>query len=311
MVGMRKKIIIVILLVALTALAIFGLSQIKRASPTETGLHKLTIVTTLFPTYDWTRNIVGDDATVNLLLSGGAGAHDASLTPQAVKQLADADVLIMNGAGLETFLDVEQLQLDHPDLTVIKMQDAVPNLLRVDESGQANTLSDVNPHIWLSPNLAMAQVRLIMATLQALDPGQHAIQYATNGAAYIQQLEQLNEDYAQTTAQFSQRKFISFHDAMPYVARDYNLQQVAVIEDFPGESPSPDDIISLHNLITAQNVKTIFTEPQFSPSVAETIAADTGAHLAIFDTLEVEDIEKDTYISKMRENLANMLTAMR
>lgn len=305
-----KKIIVSVVLVLSITLGLFGLSRIQSSPiPTENG--KLSIVTTIFPIYDWTRQIAGADANVSLLLSGGAGAHDASLTPQAIKQLSTADVLIMNGAGLETFLDIEELQKDNPSLIVIKMQDAVPELLRIDTSGQNNILSDVNPHIWLSPKLAVLQARLIMQTLISLDPGQHANNYSANGTAYIQQLQQLDADYAQTTTNFSQKKFIAFHSAMPYVARDYNLEQVAVIENFPGESPSPEDIISLHNLITSQNVKTIFTEPQFSPRIAETIATDTGAQLAIFDTLEVEDIEKDTYISKMQENLNNMERAMR
>lgn len=309
--SLYKKVLIAVTGAVGLLLVFFAISLLKIPDETTTGEDKLNIVTTLFPIYDWTRQVVGDEAQVELLLTGGAGAHDTSLTPQAIKQLTNADVLIMNGAGLETFLDVEQLQKDIPNLTVIKMQDAVPNLLRLDESGQTNALSDINPHIWLSPKLAILQVRLIMTTLRNIDPGQHAIDYATRGEAYLRQLEQLDTDFTQTTAGFSQRKFIAFHDAMPYVARDYNLQQIAVIEDFPGESPSPDDIISLHEIITQQQVTTIFTEPQFSPRVAETIAADTGAQLAEFDTLEVADIETDTYISKMRENLANMLAAMR
>lgn len=296
----------ILIIVALLAVLIVGILVFAIRPQKDNQSDKLTIVTTLFPLYDWTRTIAGDAGDVTLLLTGGAGAHDVSLTPQAAVQLQQADVLIMNGAGLETFIETAQLKTDNPHVVIIQTSDAVKNdLLAVDEDELEEHPEGVNPHIWLSPKLAGQQAQLIMDTLIEADPA-HAATYRTNGATLLAQLKQLDTDFTTSTRDFTRRSFIAFHDAMPYVARDYNLNQVAVVEEFPGEAPSPQDIADLHTLITEHNVRVIFTEPQFSPRVAETLASDTGAVLAVFDTLETADPKIDTYISKMRENLSEM-----
>lgn len=271
----------------------------------ETQEDKLQVVTTLFPVYDWTRQITGQNADVSLLLTGGAGAHDTTLTPQASQQLAKADMLITVGAGLESFLEVPELKRENPELVVVDLSDAVTNLIEIE--GEEH--SGFNPHIWLSPKLTIPQVELILETLKAQDSAQAAA-YEARGQAYLTSLLGLDSEYTNAAQAFTQKSFISFHDAMPYVARDYGLEQVAVIEDFPGQAPSPQDIISLQELITQTGVRVIFTEPQFSPQVAETLAADTGAQLAEFDTLEVADIEVDTYVKKMQQNLENMKSVL-
>lgn len=278
--------------------------------PTVSTGEKVQVVATLFPQYDWVRQIGGEKVEVSLLLTGGAGAHDVSLTPQAAIQLQQADLLIMNGAGLETYLDLAELKAKNPKLTIVKMESAVINPIELDqEEKKEYPLSPFNPHMWLSPAQALRQIELIQQTLISVDPN-NAEFYKEQGQAYIQAIHTLHQEYISTTAGFSQRSFIAFHDAMPYVAQDYGLTQVAVVEEFPGTAPSPQDILALHDLIKETGVRIIFTEPQFSPQVAQTLANDTGAQLAEFDTLETADPEKDTYISKMRTNLANMKSVM-
>lgn len=278
--------------------------------PTVSTGEKVQVVATLFPQYDWVRQIGGEKVEVSLLLTGGAGAHDVSLTPQAAIQLQQADLLIMNGAGLETYLDLAELKAKNPKLTIVKMESAVINPIELDqEEKKEYPLSPFNPHMWLSPAQALRQVELIQQTLISVDPN-NAEFYKEQGQAYIQEIHTLHQEYISTTAGFSQRSFIAFHDAMPYVAQDYGLTQVAVVEEFPGTAPSPQDILALHDLIKETGVRIIFTEPQFSAQVAQTLANDTGAQLAEFDTLETADPEKDTYISKMRTNLANMKSVM-
>lgn len=279
--------------------------------PVVSSSDKIQVVATLFPMYDWAKQIGGDKVEVSLLLSGGAGAHDVSFTPQAAIQLSQADMLIMNGAGLETYLDIEELEKENPDLTIIKMDSVITDGIELDEEEkEEHPLSQFNPHFWLSPEQVITQARLIQQTLTTLDPD-NAEYYQEQGQKYLAELGALDAQYTLTTAGFSQKSFIAFHDAMPYVARDYGLEQIAVIEDFPGTAPSPQDIVDLHAIITETGVNIIFTEPQFSPQVAQTLAADTGAKLAEFDTLETADPEKDTYILKMTLNLASMESVMR
>lgn len=295
--------------ILLILIIVVGMSYSNK--PTTSSSNKVHIVATLFPTYDWARQIGGDKVEVSLLLTGGAGAHDVAFTPQAAIQLSQADLFIMNGAGLETYLDTTALKAENPALTIIKMDSVITDGIKLDEEEQEEyPLSQFNPHFWLSPEQAVKQAQLIQQTLIKIDPN-NADYYQAQGQKYLAELSALDTSFALTAAQFSHKSFISFHDAMPYVARDYGLEQVAVIENFPGTSPSPQDIVNLHSIITDTGVKIIFTEPQFSSQVAQTIATDTGAQLTEFDTLETADPDKDTYISKMTTNLANMTEVMR
>lgn len=293
---MKGKIVWLVLGAMVIILVIIGMNYSK--TPTTSSEEKFQVVATLFPTYDWVKQIGGDKVEVSLLLTGGAGAHDVSFNPQAAIQLSKADLLVMNGAGLETYLDTTQLASENPDLAIIKMETAITDGIKF------------NPHIWLSPEQAIKQASLIQQSLMNLDP-ENAEYYQIHGDTYLVELKNLDATYSSNINEFSQRSFIAFHNAMPYVARDYELEQIAVIEDFPGTAPSPKDIVDLHTIITETGVNIIFTEPQFSSQVAQTLAMDTGAKLAEFDTLETADPEKETYISKMNTNLANMNAVMR
>lgn len=307
---MKGKSILPIGLIA--GVIVIGVILFKYAKqPTPASEEKLQVVATLFPIYDWVKQVGGDNVEVHLLLTGGAGAHDVSLTPQAAIQLQQADVLVINGAGLETYLDLEELQAQNPNLVVLKMESAVIDPVELDEEEkEEHPLSQFNPHIWLSPKQALRQVELIQHTLISVDPEQAAA-YQEQGQVYLAEMNALHQEYVSTIGSFSKRSFIAFHDAMPYVAQDYELEQVAVVEEFPGTSPSPQDILALHTLILETGVDVIFTEPQFSPQVAETLATDTGATLAEFDTLETANPEVDTYIEKMRVNLSNMKSVLK
>ncbi|MEK7540475.1 MAG: metal ABC transporter substrate-binding protein [Patescibacteria group bacterium] len=307
---MQEKAGLVIIGVIFIVLAVIVVVKYS-GTPATTSSDKIQVVATLFPMYDWAKQIGGDKVEVSLLLSGGAGAHDVSFTPQIAIQLSRVDLLIMNGAGLETYLDTEELKGENRKLTILKMDAAITDGIQLNAEEQTGyPLSQLNPHIWLSPEQAIKQARLIQQTLINLDPD-NAAYYTKQGDAYLADLAALDAQYASTTAGFSQKSFIAFHNAMPYVARDYGLNQIAVIEDFPGTAPSPQDIVYLHTIITETGVNVIFTEPQFSSQVAQTLSADTGAKLAEFDTLETADPEKDTYISKMTTNLTNMAVVMR
>lgn len=303
---------ITLLLVLIIGIVVIGtIFFTYQKQPTTSATDKVQVVATLFPMYDWVKQVGGDNVEVHLLLTGGAGAHDVSLTPQAAIQLQRADVLVMNGAGLETYLDVDELQTQNPNLMIVKMESAGIDPVELDEEEkEEHPLSQFNPHIWLSPKQAVRQVELIQQTLISVDPEQ-ADAYGEQGQAYLVQMNALHQEYVSTTADFSKRSFIAFHDAMPYVAQDYGLEQVAVVEEFPGTSPSPQDILDLHELILETGVNVIFTEPQFSPQVAKTLASDTGATLAEFDTLETADPDLDTYIEKMRSNLNNMESVLK
>lgn len=292
--------------------AVIGYWSIKKNSATTLPTEEdFVVVTTIFPYYSLAKQIVGDAGVVENLLPTGAGAHDVALTPHALQLLERADVLVINGLGLESYLDIEKIQADHPDLVVVQLSDTLVGEV-ITGSGVNNsesTTTTPNPHIWLSPKEARVQALTMMKFFSQLNPT-HAATYTNNGEHVTAELGQLDADYRAAVSGFHTTEFIAFHNALPYVARDYGLTQVAVIEEFPGETPSPQEIIELQQLMTNTGVHVILTEPQFSPRTAESLAQDTGARVVEFDTIETGDPNIDTYQSKMRQNLHNLQLAM-
>jgi zinc transport system substrate-binding protein len=119
----------------------------------------------------------------------------------------------------------------------------------------------------------------------------------------------LDSDIIEEVSTFTERKFVSFHPAWAYFAHRYGLEQIGVVEEQPGKEPSAGEIAELVDLIKEEGVKVIFTEPQFNPKAAETIAEETGAEVVLKDLDPVgdpDDPNKDTYIRLIRYNLEVM-----
>jgi ABC-type Zn uptake system ZnuABC Zn-binding protein ZnuA len=164
-----------------------------------------------------------------------------------------------------------------------------------------------NPHVWLSPLNAIHQVELIRDALMQADPASAEI-YRANADRYIAELRALDRATRETVAAFAQQKFIAFHAAWVYFARDYGLEQAAVVETTPGKEPSPAEVAAIVKTARAIGAQAIFAEPQFSSKDAEVIAAESGAQVLFLNPLgRPPDY---AYIDLMRYNLDEMRKAL-
>lgn len=297
---MRVRVVIGLLLTAVAVAAVAVLFWNRVQEPETVADGRLRVVTTFVPLYSLTVAVAGDDALVENLLPPGVGPHDYAFIPSDVERLARADVLVANGLGLETWLD-DAVRAANPDITVVEAAAGVATRAP-DEHGP------VDPHVWLDPVRAKTMVENISLALSTADP-EHMAAYGARAKALAARLDALDAEIRAGLADVNDRRFIAFHDAFGYFAERYDLETVAVIEPSPGVEPSPRDVARIIDLIRTSKVKAIFTEPQFSPRLVETIAAETGLTTHALDPMETGPFSADAYFDISRANLAELRAA--
>ena len=296
----------------LTALAVSTTALAQ--SPTD-NTRPLRIVTSFLPIQSHTLAIAGQNAEVVQLLGKDAGPHDFQLSPSDVKKLAEADLFIINGAGIEDWLDDLVKKSGNKDLVIVDTSKGVDLVESPEEvaiaggHGHHHHQGDGgNPHIWLDPVIAQKQAANIVAALQKADPA-NAAAYAENGAAYAAELEALDAEYRATLAPLPNKNLVSFHDAFPYLSARYGLNYVGAIAEFPEKDPTPRQLASLVDKIRELQVGVLFAETGYAPGLLEKIAKETGAKVSSLDTLEVGQGGAKAYLERMRKNLSSLQRA--
>jgi zinc/manganese transport system substrate-binding protein len=290
-------------------LLVSGVVSCGRDVPPPARPGKLRVLTSFLPVQSHTAAIAGDLAEVTQLLSADAGPHDFQLTPGVVKRLAEADVFIVNGAGLEDWLDELIANAGRPGLMVVDVSAALPLTENPAAFAYSGAIEEgKNPHTWLDPVLAREQAGVILAALQKADPA-NAAAYAANAKTYAAQLEALDADFRATLAPLTNKNLVTFHDAFPYLAARYGLTYVGCISDFPEKDPPPQQLASLVDSIRSAKVSAIFAETGYAPDLLVEIARQSGARVSQLDTLEVGTGHATAYLERMRQNLAALQDA--
>ena len=264
------------------------------------------IVTSFYPIYVDVLNItngVEGVKVVNMTKPQTGCLHDYQLTTEDLKTLESADAFVVNGAGMESFLDKVTSQQKNLKIIDASKSDKI-NLLKDGE--------EANPHVWLSVTYAIEQVKAITSQLCEADP-KHDKQYRDNAMAYVEKLINLREEMHGELDNLPHKEIVTFHEAFPYLAKEFKLKIVSVIQREPGTEPAPKELEELIEQVKGLPVKVLFTEPQYSPAAAETIARETGAKLYQLDpvvTGEATPEAKDAYLSAMRENMKVLKEAL-
>ena len=183
-----------------------------------------------------------------------------------------------------------------------------------DEHGEEGVIDHTyDPHIWLDPILAKAQVMTIADHLQESDPA-HAEIYHDNAISYANQLDQLDQEIRSDVSSCAKDTFVPFHNAFSYFAERYDLNTLAVIQEFSPETPvTAKDIEELIHFAEDNDIKYFFTEENRNPKLAERLAAELGGDILLFSPLESlseSDDPKVTYFEKMRQNVDNLQIAL-
>lgn len=253
----------------------------------------------------------GDRVQVSSIVPAGTDPHTYQPTPRDAQALAEAKVIFVNGLGLEGWLG-DLIASAGSGARVVELAEGLQAIQ--DEPGQATPEPEHvheagNPHLWLDPDYAIAYVRRIARSLEEIDPD-GAATYRANAERYIAEIQEFDA-WAKGQVErvpSERRKLVTFHDAFPYFAEHYGLELVGVIVLSPGREPSPQELAQLVDLIRQQGVPAIFTEPQFNPKLAETLAREAGVR--VLELYSDTPPAGEDYIGMMRQNIEHVVEGL-
>lgn len=281
---------------------------------------KIRVVATIFPLYDFTRQVGGERVEVFRLLPAGAEPHTWEPSPRDLAGIFDARVLVYNGAGTEPWVEKLKNELINKGVVVVEAAAGLATLMGEEgESGKETAFpagyrpAGVDPHVWLDPVLAEEMVKRIAGALAEADPrGREG--YLARAEEYCRRLKELDEEYRRALGGLSGRKIVVTHEAFGYLARRYGLVQIGITSLAPDREPEPRQMKKVAEICRQDNIRYIFFEPQVSPRLAEAVARETGARTLVLHPLASLTPEQESagldYIALMRENLANLKTAL-
>lgn len=274
---------------------------------------KFNIVTSFYPMYLATSNITegAEGVTLSNLTEVSTGClHDYQITTADMLKLSHADVLVINGGGMESF--IEKAISTYPSLSIINssigLKESHPQLIVDDEFEHHD--DEENSHYWVSISLFIEQVRNIKDELCELDPQNSQI-YEKNADNYIAKLEDLRNKMHDVIDIAKNKNIVTFHEAFLYFAKEFDLNVVDVIQREPGTYPSAKEVAEIIKNIKDKDVSAIFVEPQYSRTAADTISKETGVLVYELDPIVTGQLEKDAYIETMEKNLEVLKQALR
>jgi ABC-type Zn uptake system ZnuABC Zn-binding protein ZnuA len=295
------------LLVALTATGCSGgnASSSTTAASGSSGGGRLKVVATTTQVTDFARQVGGDAVDVYGVLKPNVDPHDFDPAPADLQAIAEADVIVKNGIGLEGWFD-KTIDAAQPKGHIVDTSAGVP--LRRAEGDDASGGAD-DPHIWQNPRLAKTMVENIEKAFEQADPGRAAV-YQANLAAYTRQLDDLDREIAAQVDSLSNKKLVTNHDAFHYYVDRYGLEFVGSI--IPSFDTSAELSVAEREILVTrvkeQHVKAVFSESSLPPKTADAIAQEAGVKIVqgddslYGDSLGPEGSEGATYVSMLRHN---------
>ena len=249
----------------------------------------LQVTVSIVPQEYFVKRIGGDRVSVNAMIQPGTDPHTYEPKPEQLKTTAQSQAYFKIGVSLEDAWK-DRLNSVNQQMLIVDTSQGVDKIPLTaehnhdhdhdhdhskEEKHQAgkNTL---DPHIWLSPKRVKAQAKTIYQTLAQLDPGQEAI-YRANLEKFSQELDALDQEIRQNLAGIKNKKFMVFHPEWGYFAQDYGLEMIAI--EIDGNEPSAAQLSQLIKQAKKENIKVIFTQPEFSQKSAETIAREIGGQV--------------------------------
>jgi zinc/manganese transport system substrate-binding protein/manganese/iron transport system substrate-binding protein len=259
---------------------------------------RLEVVATTTVLADLVAQVGGDSVSVTSLVPKGGEVHTFDPSPGDVGRVAAADLVVVNGLGLDDWA-VGLARDSGTSARILMLADSIPaeHYIVDEETGRPN------PHLWLDPSLAAGYARAI---------GQ-AIGTPDRAETYVEELTALEGETRATIGALpaDARRIVSFHDALPYFARAFDLEIVGVVVDAPGQDPSAGEIAELIDAIKASGVKAILSEAQFPHDLADTVAGETGATVvADLYTDTLGDPPVDTYGGMIRWDVDRIVEAL-
>ena len=298
---MKKKTAIVCAMLAGILIAAIALTMLYTGiTEDKKDKTQFTIVTSFYPMYVAAANVIGDVKGVTLknLSEPQTGClHDYQLTTEDMKLLSKADLFIVNGGGIETFLT--DVASNYPKLDIIEACQNVPLL----EDGE-----EENAHAWMSISDYRIQLAAIGSALEQADP-EHADAYHENAEAYAEKLAALQEEQDEIRQAAKGQNVIIFHEAYDYVAEDYGFNVSYVLDLDEERQVSAGEVADVLDQIQKDHVSYIFAEELYGSDMGKTVESESNAKVIYLDACNRGDYSKDSYLTAMQSNIDKLREA--
>lgn len=303
----KSRIVIIVGSFFLVGLVVFVLSGSRffgARKPMSTN-QKVQIVATIYPLGDFAKNVGGELVEVTTITPPGVEPHEYEPTPQDLVKMQKADLVLINGNGMDPWAEKVVDGLRAKQIRVLILSEGIAVL--PSEEGEG-----LDPHVWLDPVFAAQISEAIATALSQSSPD--TARFIAQKDAYAARLKALDEAYQAGLARCERREIVTSHNAFRYLAKRYNLTNLYILGLSPEEDPSPQKIAEVSTLAKQKGVKTIFFETLVSPKFAETVASEVGVGTAVLNPIEgltEEELQSgEDYIQAMEENLRALRTAL-
>ena len=319
-----KKITALLLAIFMLVGALAGCGKQNDTNQTD----KLSIVTTIFPEYDWVREILGDkadNAEITMLLDNGVDLHSYQPTADDIVKISDCDLFIYVGGESDEWVEDALRNAANGNMKVINLLEVLGDSVKTEEivegmqEAEHEHEEEADEHVWLSLKNAKMLVRVISKALQELDPDSKDI-YAANADAYVKKLSALDAEY-QAAVDAASNKTILFGDRFPfrYLVDDYGLHYYAAFVGCSTETEAGFETISfLAKRVDEWKLPCVLTIEGAQHKIAETVVRNTTAknqRVLTMDSMQSttsKDVKNGTtYLSVMEKNLSVLKEALR
>lgn len=273
-----------------------------------------TVVTSFYPMYVFTKNITDgaeNVSVINMTEPQTGCLHDYQLLPEDLKTLEKADVFVINGGGMEAFM--EKIYENMNELKIIIASDGIELMsLECDEPHDHEQEKEFNSHVWTYVPNAVKEIENITEGLCGIDPSNEQV-YKDNAGKYIAELNKIHEEFkAFAEEEKNDINMVVTHEAFDYMAKGYGFKIAGRIMSEHNSQPSAGEISALAEKINNENVIGIFKEPQYPEGAINTLAKETNITVFELDPMVTGSDEfMGVYESKMRNNLKTIEKAVK
>jgi zinc transport system substrate-binding protein len=294
---------VVFVTLLLIAALLVGCGQSATPEPTDT----LRITVSILPQKYFVQRIGGEYVAVNVMVQPGASPATYEPKPEQLMALSKAAAYVSIGVPFEkawlgkiASANSEMLMVD--TTKGIERMPMAAHHHHGEEEHHEGEPENPDPHIWLSPTLVKIQAQTIYEALGELDPA-HEAEYKSNLESFIADIDELDADICQTLAGVESRKFMVFHPAWGYFARDFGLEMIPI--EVGGQEPSAAELSALIAEAKEGGIKVILAQPEFSTRAAETIAGEIGGEVLLISPLALDWLDN---LRQVAETFAEVLS---
>lgn len=293
-------------LISVLVVGLVALGAGTSCGTTDTSSGRLDVVAAFYPLAYLAGEVGGTHVHVTDLTKPGAEPHDLELTPRDVATISDAD-LVVELATFQPAVDDAIEQADAAHVFDASHSARLTNTFTPIEGGRRDDAEVVDPHFWLDPTRAARVASALARRLAEVDPA-HARAYRANAERLVAELDVLDAEYRTGLRNCTQRDLVTSHNAFGYLADRYGFEQVGITGLTPEAEPSPEQLGAVTDFVEQHHVSTIYFETLISPTVARSVADETGATTAVLDPIEAltKASRGDDYLAVMRSNLQTL-----